>query len=34
MTTTPPINATDRDKGDGRQEVYYRFDSTYILKDS
>lgn len=33
VTTNPPINATDRDKGDGRQDLYYRFDSTYILKD-
>lgn len=33
MTTTPPINATDRDKGDGRQEVYYRFDNDKNSKD-
>ncbi|XP_065927708.1 protocadherin gamma-B4 [Magallana gigas] len=33
VTTTPPINATDRDKGGGRQEVYYRFDNDKNSKD-
>lgn len=26
FVTSPPIHATDRDTGDGRQEVFYSFE--------